>query len=93
MQNIKEYMQGIGQAARAASHVMAQADTRAKNLALQKIAAALLDNTAQLIAENAKDVAAAQGNELDAAAIDRLTLTEKNRARHGRRLAANRRAA
>ena len=76
--DIKKYMQGIGQAARAASHVMAQADTRAKNLALQKIAAALFDNTAQLIAANAKDVAAAHDNELDAASIDRLTLTEKN---------------
>ena len=70
-------MQGVGRAARVASHVMAQADTRTKNLALQKIAAALFDNTAQLIAANAKDVAAAHDNELDAAAIDRLTLTEK----------------
>ena len=75
--DIKKYMQEIGQAARAASHVMAQVDTRVKNLALQKIAAALFDNTAQLIAANVRDVAAARDNELDAASIDRLTLTEK----------------
>ena len=77
MQNIKEYMQGIGQAARAASRTMAQADTAAKNRALTGIAAALQRQSAQLIAANAKDVAAARDNGLDDASLDRLTLTEK----------------
>src|SRR3989338_1078590 len=57
---------------------MAQADTAAKNRALEAIATALHDQTAQLIAENAKDVAAAKANGLDAASVDRLTLTEKS---------------
>ncbi|MDR0480568.1 MAG: gamma-glutamyl-phosphate reductase, partial [Gallionellaceae bacterium] len=77
MDNIKTYMQQIGQQARAASRRMALADTAAKNRALECIAQALLDGSAQLIAENAKDVAAAKQNGLDAAATDRLTLTEK----------------
>src|SRR3989338_4927369 len=70
-------MKDIGQAARAASRVMAQAYTATKNCALAEIAAALQNQSAQLIAENAKDVAAAQANGLDSASVDRLTLTEK----------------
>jgi glutamate-5-semialdehyde dehydrogenase len=77
MENIKAYMQQIGQQARAASRQMALADTAAKNRALETIAQTILDSAAQLIAENAKDVAAAKISGLDAAAIDRLTLTDK----------------
>ena len=78
MSEIKAYMQQVGQQARAASRLMAQADTAVKNRALENIASAILSNSAQLIAENAKDVSAAQKNGLDAASVDRLTLTEKN---------------
>ncbi|MFZ2525507.1 MAG: glutamate-5-semialdehyde dehydrogenase [Candidatus Ferrigenium altingense] len=77
MKDIKQYMKGIGQAARAASRIMAQADTATKNRALTEIAAALQNQAAQLLAENAKDVAAARANGLDDASVDRLTLTEK----------------
>jgi glutamate-5-semialdehyde dehydrogenase len=77
MDNIKEYMTGIGQAARSASRVMAQADTATKNRALIAIAAALLEQCLQLLAANAIDVQAARANGLDEASIDRLTLTEK----------------
>ena len=77
MQDIKAYMRQVGQQARAASRLMAQADTAAKNRALEKIAAALLSNTGQLIAANAHDIAAAHVNKLDEAQIDRLMLTEK----------------
>jgi len=77
MNDIKEYMKGVGQQARAASRAMAMADTNAKNHALENIATAILLNSAKLIAENAKDVAAAKQNGLDDASIDRLTLTEK----------------
>ena len=77
MEDIKQYMQSVGQQARAASRIMAQADTAAKNRALEAIAAAILDGGATLIAENAKDVAAAKVGGLDSASVDRLTLTEK----------------
>src|SRR5512143_4089200 len=77
MDNIKVYMKEVGQAARAAARRMAQANTNAKNHALENIATAILVNSSKLIAENAKDVAAAKQNGLDPASIDRLTLTEK----------------
>ncbi len=77
MEDIKAYMQQAGRQARAASRFMAQADTAAKNRALEAIAAAILDNSVQLIAANANDVAAARASGLDAASVDRLTLTEK----------------
>ncbi|MFZ3018115.1 MAG: glutamate-5-semialdehyde dehydrogenase [Gallionella sp.] len=77
MDEIKQYMKTVGQQARAASRLMAQADTNAKNRALEHIATAILLNSAKLIAENAKDVASARANGLDAASVDRLTLTEK----------------
>ncbi|MCX7196238.1 MAG: glutamate-5-semialdehyde dehydrogenase [Proteobacteria bacterium] len=77
MDDIKTYMQQVGREARAASRIMAQAGTAAKNRALENIAAAILSSTAQLITANAKDTTAARVNGLDAASIDRLTLTEK----------------
>ena len=77
MEDIKQYMKSVGQQARAASRLMAQADTNAKNRALLAIADAILAGSATLIAANARDVAAAKANGLDAASVDRLTLTEK----------------
>ena len=77
MSNIKAYMREVGIAARAASRLMARADTATKNRALLSIADAVLGNSATLISENAKDLASAKAHGLDAASIDRLTLTEK----------------
>jgi glutamate-5-semialdehyde dehydrogenase len=77
MEDIKTYMQQVGKQARAASRLMAQADTNAKNRALEAIAQALLDSSKALIAANSKDVSAARANGLDAASLDRLTLTDK----------------
>ena len=76
-QDIKRYMNDVGRQARAASRLMAQADTNAKNRALEAIAQALLDSSAALIAANAKDVNAARASGLDAASLDRLTLSDK----------------
>jgi glutamate-5-semialdehyde dehydrogenase len=78
MQNVKEYMQTVGQTARAAARLMAQADTATKNRALTEIAAALQNQSVQLIAANAKDIAAARASGLDDASLDRLTLSEKS---------------
>jgi glutamate-5-semialdehyde dehydrogenase len=78
MENIKAYMHQIGQQARTASRLMALADTALKNRALNAIAEAILYSAAHLIAENARDVAAARSRGLDEASIDRLALTEKS---------------
>ena len=77
MDNVKEYMQGVGKAARAASRFMALADTATKNRALAEIAAALQHQTALLLDANTKDVAKARTDGLDNASVDRLTLSEK----------------
>ena len=77
MSNVKEYMQSVGKAARAASQVVALSDTATKNQALNAIATALQQQKSLLLASNAKDVAAARNNGLDDASVDRLTLTEK----------------
>ena len=75
--NIKDYMQQIGRNARQASRATARASTAAKDTALLAMAAAIRERRAELLAANAADVAEARGNGLDAAMIDRLTLTDK----------------
>jgi glutamate-5-semialdehyde dehydrogenase len=74
---LQDSLTRIGQAARAASRAVARAATRDKNAALIAIASAIRSQGAQLLAANAEDVAAARAEGLDAAMIDRLTLTEK----------------
>ena len=77
MMDVKEYMTGIGRAARAASREMAKASTAEKNAALLAIAQAVRTRTESLLAANAADLAAAQEDGLAAAMIDRLTLSAK----------------
>ncbi len=75
--NVKHYMEGIGRAARAASRETAKASTAAKNGALLAMAKAIRDSRDALLVANAADVAEAKANGLEAALIDRLTLTAK----------------
>ena len=75
--DVKNYMQQVGRAARKASRATARASTAAKNTALLAMAAAIRERRAELLAANAADVAEARTNGLDAAMIDRLTLTDK----------------
>ncbi|MDH4150382.1 MAG: glutamate-5-semialdehyde dehydrogenase [Betaproteobacteria bacterium] len=75
--DVQAYMQGIGKAARTASRVMAVAKTHAKNTALTAMALAIERAAKVLLHENSRDVEAAKGRKLDAAAIDRLSLTTK----------------
>ncbi|TRZ90118.1 MAG: glutamate-5-semialdehyde dehydrogenase [Rhodocyclaceae bacterium] len=76
--NIKDYMQQVGRNAREASRAMARASTAAKNTALLAMATAIRERRAELLAANALDVAEAARAGLDAAMIDRLTLTDKS---------------
>ncbi|RZS81768.1 glutamate-5-semialdehyde dehydrogenase [Pigmentiphaga kullae] len=70
-------MRRIGASARAAARQVARADDRAKAAALRAMAAGLRDRKDWLQAENAKDLEAARANGLDAALVDRLTLSDK----------------
>ncbi len=72
--NVKEYMAGLGQKARAASRVIAAAPTALKNKALLAIADELDKSRITLVAENQKDLAAGKANGLDAAMLDRLAV-------------------
>jgi glutamate-5-semialdehyde dehydrogenase len=76
--DVAAYMRRVGEAARAAARTLARADTATKNAALAAMAAALRRNEASLLAANAADVAAARAAGLDAAFVDRLTLTPKS---------------
>ena len=72
--DVKQYMQQVGQRARAASRAMARADTNAKNAALLAMADALLAGEAALVAANKKDLELGKTMGLDAAMLDRLAL-------------------
>ena len=74
---LENYMHDLGKRARAASRLVAKADSATKNKALALTADAIERECTRLIEANAKDVAAARAAKIDAAAIDRLTLTDK----------------
>ena len=76
--DIKTYMQQVGQAARTASRAIARADSGTKNHALLVIAAAIERDSAVLQAANQQDMIAARAAGLDAALLDRLTLTDQS---------------
>ncbi len=73
--DIREYMQGIGSRARAASRAIASASTADKNSALNTIADAIESNREVLRTENARDLDAGHRNNLAAPLLDRLELT------------------
>jgi glutamate-5-semialdehyde dehydrogenase len=77
MMDIDDYMTAIGRRARAASRAMARAGTAAKNEALHAIARAIEREQAVLKEANARDVARAREKGMDAAFVDRLTLSDK----------------
>lgn len=74
--NVADYMQTLGQQARAASRAMARASTNDKNLALIAIAKEISEQRDALRAANAEDMARGQENGLDAALLDRLELND-----------------
>ena len=65
----------IGRAARKAARAVAHAPAEAKTKALQKAAAAIRDQSAEIIAVNADDVEEAREDGATVAALDRLALT------------------
>ncbi|HEX7811104.1 MAG TPA: glutamate-5-semialdehyde dehydrogenase [Burkholderiales bacterium] len=76
--DIQSYMHSVGRAARAASRDMAKAETAAKNRALLAMADAIERDIARLLDANRKDVEAARAKGLEAAMVDRLTLSPKS---------------
>lgn len=76
--DIKHYMKELGEQARAASRLMAKADTNTKNQALRNIAALIRHHEKALLAANQQDLDAAKANGMEAAMLDRLALSEKS---------------
>lgn len=72
--DIKQYVSDKAKHAKAASRALANISTEIKNNALFKMAVGLEDEAALFIAENKKDLAAAEQKGLSKAMIDRLTL-------------------
>ncbi len=75
--DIKQYVSDKAKKAKAASRQLANIPTEIKNNALFKMAAGLEKESAKLIAENKKDLVAAEQKGLSKAMIDRLTLNNE----------------
>ena len=73
--SLNDYMQTLGQQARAAARVLSGAPTEKKNAALSCIYDALKTGRQHILAANAKDMQRGQERNLDAALLDRLELT------------------
>ena len=74
--NVVDYMHTLGQQARLASRKLASAGTDIKNRALLAIATDIRAHAEVLKQENARDLKSGQEKGLDAALLDRLTLTD-----------------
>jgi glutamate-5-semialdehyde dehydrogenase len=74
--DIKQYMQGLGQLARASAGLMARATTAQKNNALTAIAENIQKHRSVLTKANAEDLKLAKEKNLESALLDRLELTD-----------------
>ena len=75
--NVNEHMQALGLQAKAASALMAKADSARKIKALRALARRLREVGPELAAANARDIERAVANGLSAPMVDRLKLTPK----------------
>lgn len=73
---VAAYMQKLGQQAREASRVLARSKTDVKNTALLAIANIIRQQADSLKTANQQDLLAGKNKGLDAAMLDRLTLTD-----------------
>ncbi|MBS0001688.1 MAG: glutamate-5-semialdehyde dehydrogenase [Thioalkalivibrio sp.] len=74
--DVHAYMQGLGEAACAASRALAEADAGRKNTGLTTIAEVILDQRAPLMEANQRDLETGRARGLDAALLDRLALDD-----------------
>ena len=76
MSSIRETIHLMGRQARAAAYRLAQLSSGEKNAILRAMAAAIREATPELMAANAKDLAAGTSKGLSSAMLDRLRLDE-----------------
>ena len=77
LMDIKEFVTQKAIEAKAGARSLAKASSEHKNRVLIRMAEALKERSADLIAENKKDIEFAEKKGLSKALIDRLTITEK----------------
>ncbi|KLT72492.1 gamma-glutamyl phosphate reductase [Neisseria arctica] len=77
MQNITDYVRNTATAAKTAFYRLASCSSAEKNYALLRMAELIQINQANILAANAKDMAAATEKGLDTPLLERLRLTEK----------------
>jgi len=77
MSELIEYMQSLGERAKSAARVIANADTGVKNKALEAIAEEIEAQQVAILEANGLDMKAGRENGLDAALLDRLELNEE----------------
>ena len=80
-------------AARKASRPLSRATTEEKNRALEGIAALLEERSAEIVAANQRDYAAAQADGMSDVLLGSTPVERGTRARYGRRCSRHRRAA
>ena len=76
-QDLTQYVEQLGVAARRASQQLVTLDGGTKVAALQKIAEAIRDGTENLLAANAQDIKAAEAAKIDPPLVHRLRLDAK----------------
>ncbi len=74
--SVDQYMLEVGDRAKNAARIIASADSKQKNLALQQMAAALDENRAALLAANAEDIQKGIAKGLSAPMLDRLKIDD-----------------
>jgi glutamate-5-semialdehyde dehydrogenase len=74
--DIRAYVHGLGQRARAASNIVARAGTAEKNAALLAIALTIEENRGSLKQANRRDLDTGKSNSLASPLLDRLELTD-----------------
>lgn len=77
MSELIEYMRSLGDSAKRAARVIANADTGVKNKALEAIAKEIERQQTFILQANGLDMKAGKENGLDAALLDRLELNEE----------------
>ena len=71
-------LENFGKAAKTVSRRLASSSGGRRNLAIQKIATALIDSEQEIISENSKDISKGRSKGLSEAMLDRLIITKES---------------
>lgn len=71
-------LENLGKAAKTVSRRLASSSGGRRNLAIQKIATALIDSEQRIISENSKDISKGRSKGLSEAMLDRLIITKES---------------